>query len=277
MRSSSKVGRPARSFVAAPLAALAVMVVAATAAAQDRTVADHEWCQGHDRRDGESVCEVQEWIYGATSDLNVNAKPNGGVSVAAWDRDEIQVLAKVHGWADSESRARAIVDEIDVKTGGKVSADGPESEQDEGWSVSYRVMVPSSTNLDLSSTNGGIKIEGVSGKLRFHTTNGGVHLEGIGGDVEGGTTNGGLHIALDGSGWDGEGLDVRTINGGVTMSMPAGYSAHLEAATTNGGLHIGFPVTVQGQIDRKLSVDLGDGGPTVRVTTTNGGVKIEQS
>ena len=246
------------------------------ASAQDRTIADDEWCDGHDRRDGESVCEVREWTLGAPEALSVNARPNGGISFEAWDRGEMLVRAKVHAWADSKDRARELADRIEVKAGGSISVDGPRTHGDEGWSVSFRIMVPRNTDLDLASTNGGITIEGIRGKLRFQTTNGGIRIEDIGGDVEGKTTNGGVQVVLTGDRWDGKGMEVRTMNGGVKMSIPPGYSAHLEAATVNGGLSIGFPVTVQGKIDRKLSVDLGGGGATIKVTTMNGGVRITE-
>ncbi len=259
------------------LMAMALVLAVGSATAQDRTFSDDEWCEGHDRKDGVSVCEVREWTVRAPGDVSVNARPNGGISVEAWDRSEMQVRAKVHAWAESEARALDLIGSIDVKAGESVSADGPKTGKDEGWSVSYRVMVPQDTDLELASTNGGITIDGVRGELRFQTTNGGIHLDDVGGDVEGHTTNGGVHIALSGNTWDGEGMAVRTTNGGVKMSIPAVYSAHLEAATTNGGMDIGFPVTVQGKIDRKLSVDLGSGGPTVKVATTNGGVKITQN
>mgnify|MGYP000361465391 CR=1 FL=1 len=42
----------------------------------------------------------------------------------------------------------------------------------------------------------------------------------------------------------------------------------------NGGIDLDFPVRVQGRIGRRLSTTLGDGGPRVRVITTNGGVQI---
>jgi DUF4097 and DUF4098 domain-containing protein YvlB len=252
------------------------LVLAGSAAAQDRTMGDDEWCEGHDRHGGVSVCEVREWTMRAQGKVSVDAKPNGGISVEAWDRSEMQVRAKVHAWAGSEAKARDLVESINVKAGASVSADGPRTGKDEGWSVSYQVMVPRDTNLDLASTNGGITIGGVRGELRFQTTNGGIHLEDIAGKVEGRTTNGGVNISLTGSTWDGEGMEVQTTNGGVKMSIPSGYSAHLETATTNGGMNIGFPVTVQGKIDHKLSVDLGGGGPILKVTTTNGGVRITE-
>ena len=265
-----------RTWRAVGMLPLVLALAAGSAVAQDRTIADDEWCEGHERNDGVSVCEVREWTLSAPGDLAVNAKPNGGISVEAWDRNEMQVRAKVLAWAESEARAWEIASGIEVSAGGKTSADGPKRKQKEGWSVSYRIIVPRNTDLDLASTNGGITIDGISGELRFRTTNGGIHLENVGGDVEGRTTNGGVHVALTGSTWDGKGMAVQTTNGGVRLSVPSGYSAHLEAATTNGGMNVGFPVTVQGKIDRKLSVDLGGGGPTLKVTTTNGGVRITE-
>ena len=105
----------------------------------------------------------------------------------------------------------------------------------------------------------------------------GVTLARLAGDVHGATTNGGLHIELVGDHWDGKGLDVETVNGGVKMSIPANYSGHLETGTTNGHTEADFPIAVHGPLGKAMSFDLGNGGATVRVITTNGGVKIQRS
>lgn len=275
MSSAISRGRAFRAVTASAGAML--LATASTGLSQDRVLPDDEWCEGHESRRGASVCEVREWTVRAPSRVSVDARPNGGIAVEAWDGAEMRVRAKVHAWAEDSGRAGAISEAIEVRTGGEVEASGPRTEDEEGWSVSYRVMVPRETDLDLKSTNGGLTIVEVHGTLRFETTNGGVQLDRVGGDVEGRTTNGGLRVDLAGDRWEGKGLDVRTTNGGVTMSVPAGYSARLEAATTNGGMNIDFPITVQGRIDRKVSTDLGEGGPPIKVRTTNGGVAIRKS
>jgi DUF4097 and DUF4098 domain-containing protein YvlB len=112
--------------------------------------------------------------------------------------------------------------------------------------------------------------------VQFEATNGGVSLKQLAGSVEGHTTNGGLHLELASDHWDGDRCDVSTTNGGVTIRVPSGYSAHLETGTVNGGVSVDFPVTVQGEINRHLAVDLGSGGKLVRATTTNGGVRVER-
>jgi len=131
--------------------------------------------------------------------------------------------------------------------------------------------------LSLSAHNGGISISDVNGKIEFTGVNGGVSLRRVGGNVHGETKNGGLAVELSGDRWDGEELDVRTTNGGVSMSVPDNYSAHLETGTVNGNVSVDFPITAQGRITKELSVNLGSGGPTVRAMTTNGGIRLKRS
>jgi hypothetical protein len=265
--------------------AVALLTIAALApaqvAAQQTVVQDDEWCdQSGSHGDMERTCEVRETTFRATGGtIDVLARPNGGIKVEGWDRNEIRVRALVQAWAESEDDARRLMGQVEVKaSGSEISSSGPKTDWDEEhWVVSFRVNVPRSSDLDLATTNGGITIDGVSGKIRFETTNGGVTIDELGGDVRGSTTNGGLTVRLGGNTWQGSGLDVETTNGGVTMRIPEGYSARLETGTVNGGLSIDFPITVQGRIDRRITTDLGDGGPTIRARTTNGGVRIEKS
>lgn len=222
-------------------------------------------------------CEMREQKLPA-GPLTVDASRNGGVAIKGWDQNEILVRARVQGAAASQGEADQLVKQIRIETaGGKVFAVGPETTKNYQWNVSYEIFVPKRTDLSLEAYNGGISIADVSGRIEFTGHNGGVVLKRVGGSVRGGTMNGGLVVELDGSSWNGEELDVKTTNGGIVMVIPENYSAHLETGTVNGHLNIDFPVTVQGRIGRELAVNLGNGGPTVRATTTNGGVKIKRT
>jgi DUF4097 and DUF4098 domain-containing protein YvlB len=178
--------------------------------------------------------------------------------------------------ADDDSEARRMASQVRISTQGEIRADGPSTPRRSWWSVSYRLTVPASTDLEVRSHNGGISLTGVRGRTEFTTMNGGVRVRDAGGTVHGRTTNGGVKIALSGSRWDGEGLDVTTTNGGVVLEVPADYNAHLETGTVNGGMRLDFPVQVQGRVDRQLSTELGAGGPTVRAVTTNGGIQVRR-
>jgi len=240
-----------------------------------RVVPDDEWCREDSRTDGqERYCEVREYSLAPRALVKVDAAPNGSIRVEGWDRNEITLRARVSAWSGT-GEPQAIVQDIDIGTGETVSAVGPEAGRRAGWSVSYRLMVPRSSGLDLQSTNGGIHISGISGTIDFNTMNGGVTLADVGGKVRGETTNGGVSVELSGARWQGEGLDVRTTNGGVTLSIPEGYQATLETGTVNGSLDTDVPVTVRGRLrSSRITTDLNGGGPTIRAVTTNGPVRI---
>lgn len=263
----------------APAVAAAFVVAAALAApAAGRAQGADDWCRQNRGRDGARHCEVREETIAAPSGgLDVDARPNGGIEVTAGSGGRVTIRSRVTARAATEDRARELASQVKIETGGgHVRARGPDTGHDEWWSVSYRIEAPASSDVDLRAMNGGIHVRGMRGTTRFNTMNGGVDLVDPGGDVSGSTTNGGLDIVLRGDRWQGKGLDVRTTNGGVDLTVPEGYSAHLETSTVNGGLDLGFPVTVQGRVDRQLSLDLGSGGPTVRAVTTNGGVSLHR-
>ena len=245
---------------------------------RSQTGTDADPCSGNNNwnDDSRQHCEVRESTMPGGA-LTVDAGQNGGISVEAWDRNDVRVRAVVRTNARTDDRAKQLAAAVQIQTGGgRVSATGPDTERRENWSVSYRINVPRRTDLDLNASNGGITINGVSGNLRFDTTNGGVRLADLGGRVNGRTTNGGLVVNLSGDRWDGEGIDVETSNGGVTLAIPQNYNAELEARTVNGGMNIDFPITIQGELSsrRGITTTLGSGGPTVRVRTNNGGLKI---
>ena len=222
-------------------------------------------------------CEIKEQTLSASGVIKVDGRQNGGVSVKGWERNEVLVRSRIQTSAPTQAEADALASQIVINTSGaNIFAAGPENRNGHSWSVSYEVFVPRRSDLSLQSHNGGIAISDVHGRLDFVALNGGVVLNRVGGSVHGSTTNGGLVVQLTGDQWDGEELDVRTTNGGIVMSMPPNYSAHLETGTVNGSLQIGFPVTVQGNT-RELAVNLGSGGPTIRARTTNGGVRINRT
>ena len=239
-------------------------------------------CRNNDRWYNDRLvgtCEVREQTLAPTgAPIAIDGKQNGGVSVKGWDQNQILVRARVQTGAPTAQEAEALAREIRIETSGaKIFASGPESRRDSHWDVSYEVMVPRRSDVSIETHNGGIVIAEVNGRIDFAATNGGVVLKRVGGTVKGSTTNGGLVVELAGDRWDGETLDVSTTNGGVVMSIPENYSANLQTGTVNGGISVDFPVTVQGDLKKQLSVNLGSGGATVKAMTTNGGVRIRRA
>jgi hypothetical protein len=222
-------------------------------------------------------CEVRvERLPHPTGPIAVDGRPNGGIQVRATDGDSVVLTEFIEAVANSDDAARALASQVRVvTTGGPIHAEGPMNGHRAHWVANFRLTVPRHTDLALSAENGGIRVVDVEGQLRLTTINGPIKLDGVGGDVRARGENGPLEIALTGKRWTGLGLDAETQNGPVELTVPAGYAAHLETGTVNGPTQIDLPLTVQGRIDlRHLSTDIGGGGPTVRVVTTNGPVTV---
>jgi len=255
-----------------------LLVAPPVATSGDSPGSDRDWCAGdEDWRGNARHCEVRELALPARDLLEVDARPNGGVSVHGVERGEARLWARVTATGETEAEARALAGEVRIETAGTIRAVGPErSGRASGWSVSYRLAVPRRSDLRLEADNGGLTVEDVVGSVELQTVNGGLHLDGVGGRIQGRTVNGGIHLDLSGTEWDGEGLDLRTTNGGVHLTIPSDYSARLSAGTVNGGVHSELPVT---DVSRhrhggRIETDLGHGGRPLHVETTNGGLHV---
>lgn len=258
-----------RFFGAAALAGLITLPCPGVSQEPARIQEDPE-CPTADR--GDRYCEIREFELAAPPSVAVDAGRNGGIRVTGWTRDGMRLVARVHAMS-RDGDARELARSIEVRTGEVVEARGPAG-RTSTWAVSYELWVPRATALRLQARNGGIHLESLAGDVEARTTNGGIHLDGGAGRIRGETTNGGLHLRLAGSRWDGDGVDLRTTNGGVQIHVPDAYAADLEVGTVNGDMSLDIPITVEGRIGRTLRTRLGGGGALIRAMTTNGGVSI---
>ncbi|MBX7055693.1 MAG: DUF4097 domain-containing protein [Pyrinomonadaceae bacterium] len=268
-------------------ASLALVIgVAATAVfgqgQQAKYQKEHGFCSNNNySSDGNvSASDLREMTVTAGSGISVDAGKNGGVSVRGEDRSDVLIRACVQAWSRTDADAKAAVSAIRINTNGTIKA---EAANENNWAVSYQILVPRSTNVEVTAKNGGISISDVDGTAILRTVNGGLNLENIAGSVKGLTTNGGVRVTLSGSAWSGSGLDVQTTNGGVTLALPANYAANIETGTVNGGFKSDIPALnvttedLRGDPERRskrVVTAINGGGAPIRVITTNGGVKI---
>lgn len=285
-----------RTLFALPLAALLVSTSAAPAAnlaafeqvrdsARRRptvqaspSATDQDWCRDAERnsdRDRQVFCEVRDLRESGVNRLEVLDNANGSISVTGSSRRDITVQARVVATAESDSDARSLARDVSVTLdNGRIRTTGPDHEQRRSWSVSYRIDVPSSFDVNLETSNGSVAVEGVKGRIDMESSNGSVRLTDVGGRVNARTSNGSVHVTLSGKYWDGDGMTVVTSNGSARLDLPDGYNAHLIAGTNNGSLNLDIPVTVQGRVSKHVDTTLGSGGATIEMRTSNGSLRI---
>ncbi len=109
---------------------------------------------------------------------------------------------------------------------------------------------------ELRTVNGNIEIYEGGGSVHAHTTNGNVHLELA-------------HFA------DQKGMAAETTNGSVLLAVPQDTQANLEARSLNGNFYSELPFSQEtASRPREMRGKFGKGGPTIRLNTVNGGIRI---
>ena len=136
---------------------------------------------------------------------------------------------------------------------------------------SFKITVPSTYNVDLHTSGGGIRVGDLTGRvetktsgggLEFgkitgsiegHTSGGGIRLEACTGDVKLHTSGGGIHLGpVTGS------ADVHTSGGPISITEIGGT---VQAHTSGGGVDVAFSGPLKGDCDISSS----GGGITVKV------------
>jgi DUF4097 and DUF4098 domain-containing protein YvlB len=85
------------------------------------------------------------------------------------------------------------------------------------------------------------------------------------------TSNGSIDLALPD--YKGQQVDLASSNASVTVHLPANLNADIHATTSNGGISSDFNVNgIQGK--NRLDGRVGEGGGTIRLSTSNGGIRI---
>lgn len=265
---------PALPWLAVAFLAAALAVAPRPAAAKDLCGDDKPSMHFGDR--GQTVRDFQEIHEKAPGGTwHIDAGEIGGVRLSDWNRDEVMICAEVTAWSRDKARAERLLRAIHVEnSGGRLRAEGPAQSDNARWGVSFKIFVPRSIDLDVQAVNGPVSVEGVRGQMTLRTENGPLQIINAGGDIEGRTTNGPVTVTLQGSHWQGPGLDIETTNGPVNLSIPDGYSAKLTTGTENGPMAGAFVGSSRGHRRRHVSMVIGSGGAPIRVVTTNGPVIV---
>lgn len=237
--------------------------------------------------------EVQErfektYDLGAGGEVSVG-NVNGAVVLEGWDRDEVRVVAVKKAKASSRARAEELLERIEIRvtrSGDRLEIDTRRPSSSNSlfsWlfgngvsgDVSYTVSVPRRTDVAVGTVNGHVEVRGVAGHVEAGTTNGGIEMEDIRGSVDAGTTNGGIRVRLA-EVEAGRSMSFSTTNGRIHVTVPRSARVTLDASTTNGGIDLddlpAADIRTHGR--RHLEAEINGGGPTIELSTTNGGITI---
>jgi len=160
--------------------------------------------------------------------------------------------------------------------------------------VKFTVRVPKSVKVGAHSVNGGVSVREVGAEVRANTVNGGVVVRNTSGPVRAGTVNGGVDVntsagpvsaetvngnvdarmaTLQGD----EDMDFKTVNGSVSIYVPARFDARFQFETVHGGIDSDFPLTITGKWGpRHASGTIGSGGRDIHASSVNGSIELRK-
>lgn len=154
--------------------------------------------------------------------------------------------------------------------------DGRLNARDNDVNVDFTLRVPRDVRLVARTVNGEIEAEGLGGDVVAASVNGDVSVS-TAGLAEARTVNGSIHASLGRADWSTP-LEFETVNGGITLELPADVDADVRAGTVNGSISSDFPLRVQGRFNnRQLRGMIGSGGRALSLGTVNGSIRIRRS
>lgn len=205
---------------------------------------------------------------------------NGPIDVRTHDQPTIEVKAHRTARAMSEQGARELLSRTRLEESASADlvrlvtprANGPSIRQH--IEVRYDIKVPATVAVALTTVNGKVELDGVTGAVALETVNGGIEARGLANLRTAETVNGSISVEL--TAVPAAGARIETVNGGVGVTMPATVSADVSIRTVNGGISVdGFTGVHDAERKRRhYEGKLNSGGPTLRVETVNGGVTV---
>lgn len=132
--------------------------------------------------------------------------------------------------------------------------------------------------MDLESGDGRLEVEGVDGELRAHSGDGHVRVRGRFDNLDISTSDGRIEAeALAGSSI-GQGWNLSTGDGGVSVTIPENFAADLSVHTGDGHITLDLPVAVQGRYEsNSIRGKLNGGGALLNIHTGDGSVRLGKS
>ncbi len=155
-------------------------------------------------------------------------------------------------------------------------SEGRMNVRDNDVEVEFTVRVPNGVHFVGRNVNGGVEASSISGNVEAYTVNGSIDVtaEGL---VQAKTVNGSIEVSMGRNDWDDE-LEFETVNGAITVELPASTNADVRAETLNGSISTDFPLTVSGRFgSRRLNGSIGSGGKDLRLKTVNGRIRLRRS
>jgi DUF4097 and DUF4098 domain-containing protein YvlB len=227
--------------------------------------------------------ETKTFAVSGTPRVNITTF-DGPVTVRGWDQSEVRYTATKRA-ADDESLKQI---SIRAEQQGQAISINAQNENNANGSVHLEVSVPRNSSLHVTSGDGPLTLDGVSGDITLRSGDGPISVNNSGGQLHVNTGDGPIHInkfdgqvdartgdgpiALDGNF---NALSARTGDGEISLTVPAGSSFTIETNSTEEISNEGFTVAEDATLSPRVKRwKVGNGGRVFILRTGEGKVLL---
>ena len=236
------------------------------------------------------------------------ATGSGNIHLTRGADNQVHIFGKVRStWGGNDEQVREIAAHPPIEQTGNIVRIGARHENLRNISIDYEIQAPENVFLDAGSGSGNIIVDGVGQNARLSTGSGNIHATGLHGGFTANTGSGNIYAEQTGVGdvkaQTGSGnLELRNLHGGLRAGAgsgdikvggtpssdwkletgsgsvelwPGSAGITLDASTGSGGIHSDRDMVTHGESNRHhVSGTLNGGGPTVRIETGSGSIRI---
>lgn len=209
---------------------------------------------------------------------------DGQVTVRGWDKQEVTYTATKRAEDEESLKQISIFSEQQGQT---ISVNATNDKHYNG-TVNIEVYVPKQSALHVSSGDGAVSLDGVSGEITLRSGDGAIAVSNSGGQLQVNTGDGTIQISkfdgqVDARTGDGaivldgnfNALSARTGDGEISLTVPAGSSFTIETNSpeeiSNGGFAVVEDITPSPRLKRWR---IGDGGRVFVLRTGDGKILL---
>jgi Putative adhesin len=232
----------------------------------------------------------------------------GNIRLTHGSDGQVHILGRVKSsWGGSEEQVKQIAANPPIDQTGNIIRIGARHQNLRNISIDYEIEAPAEAYLDAGTGSGNVDDDGVGENAKLNTGSGNIHATGLHGGFQVETGSGNIYAEQTGEGdvkaETGSGsIELRNLRGALKAETgsgsiklggmptapwqietgsgsvdywPGNAALTLDAEAESGSVRADREVTTQGDSDRHhLTGKLNGGGPTVRIETGSGNIRI---
>ena len=203
----------------------------------------------------------------------------GSITIEGQDVVNCSVTATITVKAPSEEEAKELAEQIKIE----LEQDGntltvkitkPRKKRRRSISISFKIIAPKQTALQISSDVGEIQVSNITENIKAQTDVGKISCKEISGDIDLKVDVGKVNVVYSKTAQAACNVTIKTDVGSIDITTPPECSAAVHANTDVGSITTDMPLTIKGRVGKNLQGTVGAGEGKLYLRTDVGSIRI---